>query len=113
MRHDPANRQGPGRGDGGPQSVLTARPLEHKARADHKDAIAYCESAGDDLSPDTLVDIMDSEDEHLNWLETSWARSVQSVWKTNDRPPRTGSRRIQRLRSTRRLRRCGLLDQGL
>ncbi len=44
--------------------------LEHKAHVDLKEAIAYCESVGDYVSRDIFVAIMESEEEHIDWLET-------------------------------------------
>lgn len=44
--------------------------LEIKGIADLRDAIAYCESAGDYGSRELLEDILESEEEHIDWLET-------------------------------------------
>lgn len=44
--------------------------IEHKAHADLKEAIAYCESMGDYASRDLLEDILEAEEEHIDWLET-------------------------------------------
>ena len=44
--------------------------LEMIAHKDLKDAIAYCESVGDYVSRDLFQDIMESEEEHIDWLET-------------------------------------------
>ena len=44
--------------------------LEHMAHKDLKEAIAYCESVGDYVSRELFVDIMESEEEHIDWLET-------------------------------------------
>ncbi len=44
--------------------------LEHKAHVDLKAAVAYCEEVGDYVSRDLFVDIMESEEEHIDWLET-------------------------------------------
>ena len=35
-----------------------------------RDAIAYCEGAGDYVSRNLFADILDSEEEHVDWLET-------------------------------------------
>ena len=47
--------------------------LEHMAHVDLKEAIAYCESVGDYVSRELFVDIMESEEEHIDWLETQLA----------------------------------------
>ena len=44
--------------------------IEHKAHVDLKAAIAYCESVGDYGSRELLEDILESEEEHIDWLET-------------------------------------------
>ena len=44
--------------------------LEHKAHKDLDEAIAYCESVGDYVSRQLFTDILVSEDEHVDWLET-------------------------------------------
>ena len=44
--------------------------LEHVAYADLKAAVSYCESNGDYVSRDLFVEIMEAEEEHIDWLET-------------------------------------------
>ncbi|MBR9908922.1 MAG: bacterioferritin [Gammaproteobacteria bacterium] len=44
--------------------------LEMQAIPDLKDAIEYCESVRDYVSRDLFADILDSEEEHVDWLET-------------------------------------------
>ncbi|GAA6131591.1 MULTISPECIES: bacterioferritin [Halopseudomonas] len=44
--------------------------LEMKGIPDLKAAIAYCEEAGDYGSRELLEDILESEEEHVDWLET-------------------------------------------
>ena len=44
--------------------------LEHIACPDLKEGIAYCESVGDFTSRNLLSSILDSEEEHVDWLET-------------------------------------------
>ncbi|MCY4265825.1 MAG: bacterioferritin [Gammaproteobacteria bacterium] len=44
--------------------------LEMIACPDLKEGIAYCESINDYVSRDLLSSILDSEEEHVDWLET-------------------------------------------
>ena len=44
--------------------------LEHIAHVDLKAAVAYCESVKDYVSRELFVEIMESEEEHIDWLET-------------------------------------------
>ncbi len=44
--------------------------LEMMAVPDLKDAIKYCESIGDYISRELFEDILESEEEHIDWLET-------------------------------------------
>ncbi len=44
--------------------------LEHAAIPDLKDAIAHCESVGDYVSRELFEHILESEEEHIDWLET-------------------------------------------
>ena len=44
--------------------------LEQQALPDLKAAIAYCESVGDYGSRELLEEILESEEEHIDWLET-------------------------------------------
>jgi len=44
--------------------------LELKAIPDLKDGIAYCEEIGDYVSRELLEDILESEEEQIDWLET-------------------------------------------
>ena len=44
--------------------------IEHKAHVDLKGAIAYCESIGDYASRELLEEILCSEEDHIDWLET-------------------------------------------
>jgi bacterioferritin len=44
--------------------------FEHKALPDLKSAIAYCESVGDYGTRELLEDILESQEEHVDWLET-------------------------------------------
>lgn len=44
--------------------------LEMKAHKDLKEAVKYSESVADYVSRDLFQDIMESEEEHIDWLET-------------------------------------------
>ena len=44
--------------------------LEHQAHPDLKTAIAHCEKIGDYISRELLEDILESEEEHIDFLET-------------------------------------------
>lgn len=44
--------------------------LERVAHPDLKAAIAHCESVGDYVSRELLESILESEEEHIDWLET-------------------------------------------
>lgn len=45
--------------------------LEHEAHPLLKEAIAHCEHTGDYVSRELLEDILESEEEHIDWLETN------------------------------------------
>jgi len=44
--------------------------LEHEALPPLKKAIAHCETIGDYVSRKLFADILESEEEHVDWLET-------------------------------------------
>lgn len=44
--------------------------MERMAHPDLKKAIADCEAAGDYISRELFEDILESEEEHIDWLET-------------------------------------------
>jgi len=50
--------------------------LERRAHPVLKDAIAHCESVGDYISRELCVGILDSEEEHIDFLETQLALIV-------------------------------------
>ncbi len=47
--------------------------LEHEAIPLLREAIAHCESCGDYISRELLEDILEGEEEHVDWLETHLA----------------------------------------
>ena len=46
--------------------------LEKLAMPELRDGIAHCESIGDYVTRDLLRQILDSEEEHVDWLETQF-----------------------------------------
>ena len=55
----------------GPEEMLRCDlQLEMQAIPDLRAAIAYCESVSDYVSRDLFSDILESEVEHVDWLET-------------------------------------------
>lgn len=44
--------------------------LEHAALPPLREAIAYCESVSDFVSRELFVEILESEEDHVDWLET-------------------------------------------
>ena len=44
--------------------------LEYDALPTLKDAIAHCEQVGDYVSRELFADILESEEEHIDWIET-------------------------------------------
>ena len=54
-----------------PKEVLECDlKLEQAAHPDLKQAIAYCEGIGDYVSRELFERILESEEEHIDWLET-------------------------------------------
>ena len=52
------------------ECLLCDLKLEMRAHPDLKAAIAHCESCSDYVSRELLEHILDSEEEHIDWLET-------------------------------------------
>jgi bacterioferritin len=57
-------------GEGPKEAIECDLELERAARSDLREAIAHCESVGDYVSRQLFGDIMHSEEEHIDWLET-------------------------------------------
>lgn len=56
-------------GEGTPEALKCDLKLEQLAHPVLKDAIAYCEEAGDYVSREILEGILESEEQHIDWLE--------------------------------------------
>ena len=57
-------------GENTPEMLGCDLKLEMIARSDLNEAIACCESLGDYVSRELFEDILESEEEHIDWLET-------------------------------------------
>jgi len=57
-------------GENTPEMLKCDLDLEMRAIPDLREAIAYCESVKDYVSRELLEDILESEEEHVDWLET-------------------------------------------
>ena len=58
----------------GPKELLECDlALEMEAVPDLKAAIAHCEDVGDYVSRDLFAEILESEEEHIDWIETQLA----------------------------------------
>ena len=57
-------------GENVPEALKCDLQLEMAALPLLKEAIAYCESVADYITRELLEDILDSEEEHVDWLET-------------------------------------------
>jgi bacterioferritin len=58
-------------GENVPEALKCDLKLEHEAHPLLKEAIAHCEHVGDYISRELLEDILESEEEHIDWLETN------------------------------------------
>ncbi len=57
-------------GEDVPEALACDLKLERIAHPDLKAAIAHCESVGDYVSRELFEEILESEEEHIDWLET-------------------------------------------
>ena len=57
-------------GEDTPEMLACDLKLEQLAVPDLKDAILYCESVRDYVSREVFEDILESEEEHIDWIET-------------------------------------------
>ena len=53
-----------------PEALSCDLTLEREAHPMLKAGIAHCEAVGDYVSRELLEDILESEEEHIDWLET-------------------------------------------
>jgi bacterioferritin len=60
-------------GEGAQEALQGDLQLEQAARPVLQEGIAYCESVKDYISREILEDILESEEEHIDWLETQLA----------------------------------------
>jgi bacterioferritin len=56
-------------GESAPEALEGDLKLERAARPPLQEAIAHCESVKDYISREILEDILESEEEHIDWLE--------------------------------------------
>lgn len=57
-------------GENVPEALQCDLAMEREAHPLYVEAIAHCETVKDYVSRDILVDILASEEEHIDWLET-------------------------------------------
>ncbi len=57
-------------GENVPEALSLDLKMEQRAHPDLKAAIAHCESVGDYVSRELFEDILESEEDHIDWLET-------------------------------------------
>ena len=60
-------------GENVPEILRADLTLEQSARPMYQEAIAYCEQVGDYVSRQLFADILESEEEHIDWIETQLA----------------------------------------
>jgi bacterioferritin len=60
-------------GEDAPEALRGDLSLELEGRPPLQDAIAFCESVRDYVSRELLEDILENEEEHIDWLETQLA----------------------------------------
>ena len=78
-------------GEDAPEALRGDLRLEQAARPVLQDAIAHCESVRDYISREILEDILDSEEDHIDWVETQLdlldKEGVQNWLQSHSGPP--------------------------
>jgi bacterioferritin len=69
-------------GENVPEALKCDLDMERAALDVFREAIAHCESVRDYVTRDLLRDILDSEEEHVHWIETQ-LELLQAVGVTN------------------------------
>ena len=57
-------------GENAPECIKCDLKMERAAHSVLKEAIAHCESVGDFVTRELFEDILESEEKHIDWLET-------------------------------------------
>jgi bacterioferritin len=69
--------------------------LEQRAHPDLKDAIAHCEKVRDYVSRELFTEILESEEEHIDWLQTQLRlieqMGIQNFVQLQTKPNESGS----------------------
>ena len=69
--------------------------LEQRAHPDLKDAIAHCEKVRDYVSREIFTDILESEEDHIDWLQTQLRlieqMGIQNFVQLQTKPNESGS----------------------
>jgi bacterioferritin len=58
-------------GENVPEMLKCDLQIEQAARLMYQEAIAYCESVKDYITRELLENILESEEEHIDWLDTN------------------------------------------
>jgi bacterioferritin len=74
-------------GENVPEMLRADLTLEYSARPMYQEAIAYCENVRDYITRELLEDILENEEDHIDWLETQLslidAVGVQNYLQSN------------------------------
>jgi bacterioferritin len=69
-------------GESAPEILACDLALEQQAHPDLRAAVAYCETVGDYVSRQLFEDILKSEEEHIDWLQTQLGL-IETLGATN------------------------------